>query len=78
MKFSKRQQGVISVFLSMILLMMFVFSGVIIDGSRIFAAKNIVSGAGQLALNSGLSTYDEALKDAYGLIAMSENVEELN
>lgn len=78
MKFTKRQQGVISIFLSMILLLMFIFSAIIVDGSRIFAAKNIVSGAGQLALNSGLSTYDEALKDAYGLIAMSENVEDLN
>lgn len=78
MKFTKRQQGVISVFLSIILLMMFIFSAVIVDGSRIFAAKNIVSGAGQLALNSGLATYDEALKDAYGLIAMSDDVDDLN
>lgn len=77
MKFTKNQQGAISIFLSIILLCMFVFSAVIVDGGRIYAGKNIVSGAGQLALNSGLSTYDEALKDAYGLIAMSENVDEL-
>lgn len=77
MKFTKNQQGAIAVFLSIILLMMFVFSAVIVDGGRIYAGRNIVSGAGQLALNSGLATYDEALKDAYGLIAMSEDVEDL-
>lgn len=77
MKFTKKQQGVISVFLSLILLLTFLFSGVVIDGGRIYAARNIVSGAGQLSLNAGLSNYDTALKDAYGLIAMSETPEEL-
>lgn len=77
MKFTKKQQGAISVFLSLILLSTFIFSAVIVDGGRIYAAKNIVSGAGQLSLNAGLSSYDVALKDAYGLIAMSETPEEL-
>lgn len=77
MRFTKRQQGAISVFLALILLLTFTFSAIVVDGGRIYASKNIVSGAGQLALNSGLSNYDKALKDAYGLIAMSETPEEL-
>ncbi len=77
MWFTKRQQGAISVFLSIILLSTFLFSAVVVDGGRIYAARNIVSGAGQLALNAGLSNYDVALKDAYGLIAMSRTPEEL-
>lgn len=77
MWFTKRQQGAISVFLSIILLSTFLFSAVVVDGGRIYAARNIVSGAGQLALNAGLSNYDVALKDAYGLIAMSKTPEEL-
>ncbi|MCM1161037.1 MAG: DUF5702 domain-containing protein [Roseburia sp.] len=77
MWFTKRQQGAISVFLSIILLSTFLFSAVVVDGGRIYAARNIVSGAGQLALNAGLSNYDVALKDAYGLIAMSKTPEDL-
>lgn len=77
MKFTKKQQGAVSVFLAIILLFTFIFSAVVVDGGRIYAAKNIVSGAGQLTLNAGLSNYDTALKDAYGLIAMSATPEDL-
>lgn len=77
MWFTKKQQGAISVFLVLILLSTFLFAAVVVDGGRIYAGRNIVSGAGQLALNAGLSDYDVALKDAYGLIAMSETPEEL-
>ena len=74
---SKKQQGVIAVFLSIILLAMFLFSAVIVDGTRIFTGRNITSGAGQLAMNAALSNYDAGLKDAYGLLAMSKTPEEM-
>ena len=69
---TQRQKGSVSVFLAIILLTTFLFSGVIIDGGRIYAGRTIASGAGQLALNAGLSNYDTALKDAYGLNAMAK------
>lgn len=78
MRMTQRQKGSVSVFLAIILLTTFLFSGVVIDGGRIYAGRTIVSGAGQLALNAGLSNYDTALKDAYGLIAMSKTPEEMN
>lgn len=77
MKYIRNQKGAISVFLALILLTTFLFSGVVIDGGRIYAARNITSGAGQLALNAALSDYDQALKDAYGLIAMAHTPEEM-
>lgn len=77
MRMTQRQKGSVSVFLAIILLTTFLFSGVIIDGGRIYAGRTIASGAGQLALNAGLSNYDTALKDAYGLIAMAKTPEEM-
>ncbi len=68
--FCQTYKGAISVFLSLILLPVFLLAGVIIDGSRLYACRNIVSGAGDLAMNAALADYDPILKDMYGLFAM--------
>ena len=69
--FCQTYKGAISVFLSLILLPVFLLAGVIIDGSRLYACRNIVSGAGDLAMNAALADYDPILKDMYGLFAMA-------
>lgn len=77
LKICEKNKGAISVFLTLILLPTFIFGGVIIDGSRILGAKNIISGAGDLAMNGALSNYHEELNKAYGLLAMASTATEI-
>lgn len=63
--------------MTLILLPVFTFAGLIIDGSRIYAAKIHVSGAGDLAMNAALSDYHVDLHEIYGLFTMSQTTEEL-
>ncbi len=74
----RKYKGTISVFLTLILIPTFIFGGVLVDGSRILGAKNIVSGAGDLAMNAALSDYQAELNDTYGLLAMASTPEEVN
>lgn len=78
LKFCRRHDGAISVFLTLILIPTLLFAGVVVDGTRIYGSKNIISGAGDLAMNGALAGYDSNLNDAYGLIAMSKTPEELS
>lgn len=71
-KTKKRIQGSISVLLVIILLPMMTFSAVIVDLSRINMAKQMMSSAGDLTMNTALANYDTILKDVYGLFAMSQ------
>lgn len=77
MDFCRKHDGTIAVFLTLILIPTFIFSGVMVDGSRILASKNLVSGAGDLAMNAALSNYHEQLNAAYGLLAMADTAEEV-
>ena len=77
-RFLRKTKGAITIFLILIMLPMFTFSGLIVDGSRISAAKTRVSGAGDLAMNAALSEYDKNLYEIYGLFAVSKNMDELS
>ena len=68
----KKVRGSISVLMVIILLPMLTFSAVIVDLSRINMAKQMMSSAGDLTMNSALANYDTILKDVYGLFAMSQ------
>ncbi len=76
-KTKKRIQGSISVLLVIILLPMMTFSAIIVDISRINMAKQMMSSAGDLTMNTALANYDTILKDVYGLFAMSQ-AEDMN
>ena len=78
LKFCRKHDGAISVFLTLILIPTLLFAGVVVDGARIYGSKNMISGAGDLAMNGALAGYDGDLNDAYGLIAMSKTPEELS
>lgn len=78
LQFCRKCRGAVSVFLTLILIPTFIFSGVLIDGSRILSAKNIVSGAGDLAMNAALSNYHAELNKTYGLLAMADTPEEVD
>ena len=73
----KNTRASVSIMLSVLMLPVYTFAGVIVDGARISSAKQMVSGAGELAMNSALSSYDDVLKSVYGLFAMSQTQEEL-
>ena len=75
--FCRKHEGTIAVFLTLILIPTFIFSGVMVDGSRIMASKNLVSGAGDLAMNAALSNYHEQLNGVYGLLAMADTAQEI-
>lgn len=75
--FCTKHKGTIAVFLTLILVPTFIFSGVMIDGSRILASKNMISGAGDLAMNAALSNYNKKLNETYGLLAMANTAEEV-
>lgn len=77
MKFMGKCKGSISVFLLCILLPMVVFEGLLIDGSKMIAAKTAAAGAGEMAMNGALADYDTVIKDVYGLFAVSSTDAEL-
>lgn len=76
-KFIKKTKGAIAVFLTLIMLGMVVFEGVLIDTSRLMAAKTVTSGAGDLALNSAMTNYDKVLYEVYGLFATAKDEADL-
>ena len=54
-KFTKGVKGSISLFLSMIILLLVILEGFLIDGSKVLAGKMKLANAGDLALNAGLT-----------------------
>lgn len=77
MKVCYRHRGAISVFLTLILLPVVVFGGLVTDAVRIYHSQGLVSEAGELAMNAGLSYYDMELKDDYGLFVMTLSQDEM-
>lgn len=75
--FTKKIRGSISLFLSMIILLLVILEGFLIDGSKVLAARMMMSTAGDLAINAGLTYYDDALRKVYGLFATSKTEAEL-
>ena len=71
--FCGKQRGSICVFLTLVLVPVLMFSGIMVDASRLFASKTVVSGAGDLTMNAALAQYDKKLKDKYGLTAMAKS-----
>ena len=78
MKIFYNKHGSLTVFMSLILTIVMIFTTVLIDGGRIILARNIVSGAGDMALNAGLTYYNSVLQDTYVLFAISKNMTELH
>lgn len=76
-RFTKEIKGSIALFLSMIILLLVILEGFLIDGSKVLAGKMFLSHAGDMSLNAGLTYYDEALRDIYGLFATCKTEEEL-
>ena len=77
MKIFYNKHGSLTVLMSLILTAVIIFTTVLIDGGRIILARNVVSGAGDMALNAGLTYYNSVLQDTYGLFAISKDMDDL-
>lgn len=77
-RFCTKNKGAIAVFMSLIMVLVFAFGCLIIDGTRILSSKSIILGAGDLSMNAALSNYDTELKDIYGLLGMKESAAEVS
>lgn len=78
MRLFRQQKGTVSVLLTLLLIPTLLVSGLVTDAARVYGAKGMISDAGQLALNAGLTYYDTGLKDNYGLFAISKGIDELD
>lgn len=70
------KKGVISIFLVIIMLSMMILSCILVDGSRIIAARTHVERGFTNAVNSALAGYDTDLKENYGLFGIPGGTDE--
>lgn len=70
---NRRLKGAISIFLVIITIPTMLLSGVLIDGSRMASAKAMAQEGTDLAAASVLASYNQQLKDEFGLFALEEN-----
>lgn len=75
MRFFYKNRGSVSIALSILILPMLVFSGLMIDSSNIYLSKYLTEGSAELAMNAVLANYDSVLKERYGLFATSQKEE---
>ncbi len=73
-----RNNGAITVFLSLILVPILILAGIAVDAVRIYGAKAIVSDSAELTMNTALASYDQVLKDVYGILTISADENELS
>lgn len=76
-KFMNKNKGSISVFMVMILLPVMVLGSILIDQTRRKLAEARVAQATDLTLNTALATYDNILKEVYGIFATSQSTDEM-
>lgn len=73
----QKKNGAVSVFLSIVLVPMMIVASIMIDYGRVKLGSAMAASAGDLALNTALTDYDNVLKDVYGLMATSQSNDEL-
>lgn len=76
--FFYKEKGAISVFLCLILLPTLLIGGMTVDASRIYMSKQVISDAGEMAMNAGLAQYNERLHDEYGMFVMEKSPETIS
>lgn len=77
MAFIKRNEGAISIFLCIVLLIMLVLAGVLVDGTRFNFSQTQVENALDSSAKSALANYNYKLKELYGLMALSDDDAEI-
>ena len=69
---NRRVKGAVSIFLVIITIPAMLLSAVLIDGSRMASARAMTQEGTDLAAASVLASYNQTLKDQYGLFALNE------
>lgn len=77
LKLFSKQSGAVTVFLVIILVPTITVCSMFVDASRMELAKPVVESAGNLALNTMLTEYDEQLNEIYGLLGSCQDTEDL-
>lgn len=70
---NRKLKGAISIFLIIITVPTILFSAVLIDGSRMASARAMAQEAADLAAVSALASYNQTLKDQFGLFAVDDH-----
>lgn len=78
MKFFHKNNGSVTVLLSLLLLPVLLFSMLSVDLVKIYGARIISKDACDLTLNTAMANFEQKLYDAYGLLSTSANTEELS
>lgn len=76
MRFFQKTKGAISIFLVIIMVPMITVTSFFVDASRVKLSQSVASSAGDLALNTVLTQYDQDLSDYYGLMGSAQNIDE--
>lgn len=71
----RKEHGSVTIFLTILLVPMLIVAGVFVDVGRYQLSKAAVTSAADLTLRSYLANYDTALKEVYGLYAVSQKDE---
>lgn len=74
-KFFRAEKGVVSIYLIIILTVVFFFNAVLIDYARVMAAKKEAEAIAKSSLRSVLSAYDTELLKQYGLFGVTSGNE---
>ncbi|NLD50411.1 MAG: chromosome partitioning protein ParA, partial [Clostridiaceae bacterium] len=73
MRYLKKAEGAISIFLCIILISVILLSSLLVEGSRMKTAETQIQSALDNASKSALTCYNNLLKDMYGLMALSDD-----
>lgn len=76
-KMKKDTRGTISVFILLLLIPMIFFTSIMVDWARFNMAHSRVKNAAYLVVGSALAFYDGLLLEVYGLLAMSQDRENM-
>ncbi len=71
MQLNTNQRGSVTVFVSLILIPCIAFSGMLVDGARMYGAQQVLAQASENAVDAVLANYSGYLKDVYGLFAVA-------
>lgn len=72
----KKNQGIVSIFLLIVLLPTMIFSTMLMEIGRYKSAKNLLEESAQNAATSILADYNKVLYDKFGLFAFDDQDEE--
>lgn len=77
MKLFRKNHGAVSVFLVIILVPMLVVTSLFVDVARMHLGQAMVDSAGDLALNTAMTEFDQKLNDYFGMLGTCKSSEEL-